>query len=397
MVTYIIRRLLQSVAFVVLVWLIIYTVLVLLMPNGPRDRAELFHNFYFPGEMSAEELRQLYKLDTPWPANFFLWLFDPNDTTKQDPNNIDNRLRKGIDLNLGIVRLQGSGALTGNFGISERVLAGREVGEAIAERWTNTMWLVGVSLLVALVIAVPLGIIAAMNYRGPFDHMITFFSFVGFSIPPYAFGVILIILLAVVPYSLNAFGGHTWIPYLPPGDVASSGQRENPIDRIYHLVLPVFTLALPQIAYLSRHMRFSMLEILKLDYIRTAWAKGLSGWKVMFKHAFRNALIPLITAIGLMVPLLVSGAILVETVFAYPGLGQLFFRAVGGCLAAPESYERMCAGPGGEPGALLPMDYTLTLGLTVIIVVVVAFANMLADIFYTYADPRINYGQKTQP
>jgi peptide/nickel transport system permease protein len=346
-----------------------------------------------PGEMSREELRQLYKLDKPWPTNFFLWLFDPTDTTKQDPNSLDGVLRKGIDVNLLGLRLQGSGALTGNFGISERVLAGREVGEAVAERWGNTMWLVGVSLIISLLVAVPLGIIAAMVYRSAFDHMITFFSFAGFSIPPYAFGVILIIALAVVPYYVHAIDGHTWMPFLPPGDVASIGRREDPINRIYHLTLPVTTLALPQIAYLSRHMRFAMLEILRLEYIRTAWAKGLSGWRVMFKHAFRNALIPLITALGLMVPLLISGAILVETVFAYPGLGQLFFKSVGGCLAAPESYERLCS-PFGEPGALLPMDFPLALGLTVLMVVVVAFANMLADVLYVYADPRINYSQK---
>jgi peptide/nickel transport system permease protein len=268
------------------------------------------------------------------------------------------------------------------------------VGEAIVERWDNTMWLVGISLIVAVLLAVPLGIIAAMTYRSVFDHMITFFSFAGFSIPPYAFGVILIITLAVVPYYLHHFDGQTWMPYLPPGDVASIGQRANPLDRIYHLVLPVFTLALPQIAYLSRHMRFAMLEILRLEYIRTAWAKGLSGWRVTFKHAFRNALIPLLTAIGLMVPLLVSGAILVETVFGYPGLGQLFFRSVGGCLAAPENYERICNPFTGTPGALLPMDFPLALGLTLLMVVVVAFANMLTDILYTYADPRINYSHK---
>jgi peptide/nickel transport system permease protein len=396
MITYIVRRTLQSLAFILFMWLLVYTVLVMLMPNGPKDRFEHFNGFDFRGEMTADELRLVYKLDKPWPVNFFLWLFDPNDTSKQDPNKTDNRLRKGIDVNLLGLHLQGSGALTGNFGISERVLAGREVGEAIADRWSNTMWLVGVSLIVAILVAVPLGIIAAMKYRSALDHMITFLSFAGFSIPPYAFGVILIIMLAVVPYYMHTFDGQTWVPYLPPGDVASIGQRENPVNRVYHLVLPVVTLALPQIAYLSRHMRFAMLEILRLEYIRTAWAKGLPGRRVMFKHAFRNALIPLFTAIGLMIPLLISGAILVETVFAYPGLGQLFFRAVGGCLAPPEAYERLCSPFEGTPGALLPMDYTLALGLTVLMVVVVAFANVIADVLYTFADPRINYSHKSQ-
>ncbi len=169
MVTYIIRRFLQSVAFILFMWMLIYTVLVLLMPAGPKYNYEQMGGldsvggFRMPGEMTTDELRQLYKLDKPWPINFFLWLFDPNDTTKQDPNSIDGVLRKGIDVDLLGLRLQGSGAITGNFGISERVVGGREVGEAIAERWANTLWLVGVSLLVAVLVAVPLGIIAAMR------------------------------------------------------------------------------------------------------------------------------------------------------------------------------------------------------------------------------------------
>jgi peptide/nickel transport system permease protein len=403
MITYIIRRFLQSVAFIVFMWLLVYTVLVMWMPDGPYARYEDARaagfnpqepsrgGFTEPGAPTMPDLVRLYKLDKPWPANFFLWLFDPNDISKQDPNKISSTLRKGIDVDLFGLRLQGSGALTGNFGISERVLRGREVGEIVSERWGNTLSLVGVSLLVGALLAVPLGIIAAMTYRSVFDHMITFFSFTGFSIPPYAFGVILLVGLAVVPYHLHTVDGHTWLPYLPPGDVFSMDRRGDAINYIYHLALPVATLALPQIAYLSRHVRSTVLEILRLEYIRTAWAKGLAGWRVITRHAFRNALIPLITALGLMVPLLISGAILVETVFAYPGLGQLFFRAVGGCLAEPQTYERLC---GGTPGALKPMDYPMTLALTLLMVVAVAFSNMLADILYTYADPRINYSQK---
>jgi peptide/nickel transport system permease protein len=373
------------------------------MPDGPYVRYEAARALGFdpqvpsggrfaePGQSSMTELVQLYKLDQPWPTNFFLWLFDPNDTLKQDPNDKDNMLRKGIDINVLGLRLQGSGALTGNFGISERVLPGREVGEIVAERWGNTMSLVGVSLVVGAILAVPLGIIAAMTYRSAFDHMITFFSFAGFSIPPYAFGVILLISLAVVPYYIHTYDGQTWMPYLPPGDVASLDRRGDTVNYIYHLVLPVTTLVLPQIAYLSRHVRSTLLEIMRLEYIRTAWAKGVSVRRIITRHAFRNALIPLITAVGLMVPLLISGAILVETVFAYPGLGQLFFRAVGGCLSEPQTYDRIC---GGLPGALKPLDFPLTLALTLLMVVAVAFSNMAADILYTYADPRISYSRK---
>jgi peptide/nickel transport system permease protein len=130
-----------------------------------------------------------------------------------------------------------------------------------------------------------------------------------------------------------------------------------------------------------------MLEVLGQDYIRTAWAKGLSLQRVVLKHTFRNALIPIITTIGLMMPVVLSGAIMVESVFGYPGMGQLYYRALGGCLSTSPSGESNC--PPGQ--TLLPLDYPLTLAITLMLMVAVAVANTIADILYTVADPRVNY------
>jgi peptide/nickel transport system permease protein len=117
----------------------------------------------------------------------------------------------------------------------------------------------------------------------------------------------------------------------------------------------------------------------------------------MFKHAFRNACIPLVTAVGVALPSIAAGTILVETVFGYSGMGEIFFRAVGGCLAAPETYEVFCASFTGEPGRLLPMDYAVALGLMSLMVVFVTLSNFLADVLYTAIDPRINDAHKLQP
>ncbi|HVF99036.1 MAG TPA: ABC transporter permease [Chloroflexia bacterium] len=367
MTTYFIRRFAQSIALILLVWFLMYTLLVYLMPAGPntvykqnllverRVGDRVFHQAV--GTQPAELLADTYKVDRPWPFSFLFWLFDPTSTTRQDPNDAEARLPKGINVPVGEWRLQGSGVLTGDFGVSTSIRLGVDVRDIIGSRWDNTAMLVGTSLLVAVLLAVPAGIAGAMWYRGPVDHTLTFVSMSAFSIPPHALGIILIVTLAITPAIAHHYGNMPWLPYLPPGGVTSAGGDGNPWEVIYHLALPVATLALPQIAYLSRHVRASMLEVLRLEYIRTAWAKGVSRRRIMFKHAFRNACIPLVTAVGVALPSIAAGSILVETVFGYAGMGEIFFRAVGGCLAAPETYEVFCASFTGEPGRLLPMDY----------------------------------------
>jgi peptide/nickel transport system permease protein len=194
---------------------------------------------------------------------------------------------------------------------------------------------------------------------------------------------VLITVLAIVPYSVNFNLGWDWFPYLPAGSTYTTNpvsQENNPFSHLYHAILPAMTLAIPQIAIISKYVRTSMLEVLGLDYIRTAWAKGLPAWRVLGKHAFRNALLPTITVIGLALPAIASGSIVIEYAFAYQGLGYLTFRAIGGCIPTP---DMMC------PGS--PIDHAMLMALLVLLVAVVSLANMLADIMYMVADPRVEY------
>ena len=255
------------------------------------------------------------------------------------------------------------------------------ISELLASRWANTALLIAGSLLLAIPLSLMLGIVSALRKRSRLDHALTFFSFVGFSIPPRMPGIFLVIGFAVLPYLWHQQYHWDWLPYFPAGYVTDSDQEGNFANRLYHLVLPALTLALPQIAYLSRYVRSSMLEVLKQDYIRTAWAKGLKARKVVLKHALRNALIPLITMIGVLVPGLAGGAILVETIFSYNGMGQLYFKAIGGCIV-----ETQPCSPTGYP-----IDYPLSLTLTLILIVVVAISNLIADLLYSVVDPRISY------
>lgn len=387
MTLYIVRRVGQSLGFIFVAWLVVYTGLVLFMPGGPgRNYASIVAGDgvvtpRFPGEDQYLAFR--YKVDKPWPVDFLTWLFDPNDTVEflSDANGNNYQVPKGIDLQIGGLRIRGSGVLTGDLGYTDSLGNDNKISDLLKARWGNTAMLLAGSLLLAVPLALVLGIVGALRQRSRLDHVLTFVSFVGFSIPPYLLGIFLVIVFAVLPYLWRQQYGWEWLPYFPAGYVADSDQEGNWANRIYHLVLPALTLALPQIAYLSRYVRSAMLEVLKQDYVRTAWAKGLSMRRVVMKHALRNALIPLITMVGVLVPGLAGGAILVETIFSYNGMGQLYFRALGGCIV-----ETQPCSPTGYP-----MDFPLSLTLTFILVVVVAVANLIADLLYTVVDPRISF------
>ncbi|HEX8220193.1 MAG TPA: ABC transporter permease [Chloroflexia bacterium] len=403
MTTYIVRRFIQAVMFIFLAWLLLYTGLVLVMPKGPGQRYSQEMKFYTLLEQQAKArgtelgsgidadtlaLKERYGLDKPWPLNFLFWLFDPADASTYSDRT--GAVSEGIDLNLGILHVQGSGMLTGDFGESEVVVKGRKVSELLGSRLNNTVVLVGASLFVAILVALPMGIIAATRHRSLSDHALTFTAFAGFAIPPFSLATLFIVLLSVLPYQLRTTQHWDWLPYLPAGGISAVGESDNWVNRLYYLVLPVAAVSLPQIAWLSRHIRSAMLEVLKLDYIRTAWAKGLPNRLIILRHALRNALVPFITAVGLAVPLLVVGATMIETVFGYSGMGQLYFKSLGGCLATPETFLTTCA-ESSNLGSLQAMDYPVAIAVTFILIAVVAIANMLADIGYALADPRISY------
>jgi peptide/nickel transport system permease protein len=176
----------------------------------------------------------------------------------------------------------------------------------------------------------------------------------------------MVIFLGVLPKQIHDAGA-TWLPYLPTGFAYDTDQQDNIVNRMYHLVLPVTVLAFVSIAQFSRFIRASMLEVMRQDYVRTAWAKGLAQRTIIIRHALRNALVPVITVVTLTLPALVGGAIATETVFSYPGMGQLFVTSI------------------------FTLDIPLVMAFLLIITTLIIFSNILADVLYAVADPRIHY------
>ena len=237
-----------------------------------------------------------------------------------------------------------------------------KVSDIISARFMPTVILMGFSYIVQLLIAVPIGIISAVKQYGKLDTAVTGFAFFGFSLPNYWFGALLIFAFAL-PH-----GGHSGI--LPEGGIGSGGIAHpfaDPGDLLVHLILPTIVLVVQGVASYTRYVRSTMLEVLRQDYIRTARAKGLSGWTIVMRHAFRNSLLPLITLMALDIPQLFVGAVITEFVFNWPGMGQLF-------IFASNAH-----------------DTPTLVGILVILTALVVVFNLVADILYTWADPRISY------
>jgi peptide/nickel transport system permease protein len=344
---------------------LIYSILIL-TPGGPRDQINQLRFAQAGGHPINPRLidyyTKLYGLDKPYPLNYLVWLFNPEETSQRVYDLAGNVVTttKGINL-FGVIK--GSGVLTGDLGESVVFDQGKPVGGLIGDRLLNTLLLTGSALLVAILIALPIGIISSIRQYSRLDYTVTAFSFVGLSMPTFWLGLMLIIVFAVLPKQWHVFNGWEWMPFLPPGDTGAN----NIINRIYHLVLPVSVLAFVSIAGLSRYVRASMLEVLRQDYVRTAWAKGLQQRMVILKHALRNALIPVITILTLSLPNLFAGAIITETVFNYFGMGKLYFESV------------------------TQLDIPLVMGFLLVSVALIILCNILADVLYAVTDPRIRY------
>jgi peptide/nickel transport system permease protein len=348
---------------------LIYSILVI-TPGGPRDQVEELKRLSAGtrpvNAAYIESLLKAYKLDSPYPVNYLRWLFDPLDTTRLDPNDNAKEISKGIDLAVGDLRIKGAGVLTGDFGNSVQVAKGQSVLKLMGDRLGNTLALTVTALVLAILLAIPIGIISAIRQYSRLDYTATAFSFVGLSMPTFWLGLMLVIFMAVLPKQAN-LSGLSWLPYLPPNAAYDIDQQDNILNRIYHLILPVTVLAFVNVAQFSRFIRASMLEVLRQDYVRTAWAKGLAQRTVILRHALRNALIPVITVITLSLPFLFSGAIATETVFGYPGMGQLFITSI------------------------FVLDIPLVMAFLLIITTLIVLSNILADVLYAVADPRIHY------
>ncbi|HEX2221694.1 MAG TPA: ABC transporter permease [Candidatus Limnocylindria bacterium] len=320
MATYVLRRTLQAIPILFGVAIISFAI-VQLAPGSPIDR---FRNPNVRPEV-LQNLIRLYGLDQPWWDQLIKWLSTFPQVWREDA-----------------------------WGHS--LFFYRPVRDIILERIPATLLLGGTALLVTIVVAIPIGILAAVKQYSIADKIITTFATIGYAIPSFLLGIYLLVLGAGILGIFPSFGMRT--------GGAGGG---DPLDVAWHMVLPVSSLAIQQIAGWSRYVRAKMLEVLQQDYVRTARAKGLASNRVTYKHALRNALIPVITLFGLTLPGLLSGAVITETIFSWPGLGQLGVQAVE------------------------TRDYPLVLAFVMVGAFGVVVGNLLADVLYGLADPRIKY------
>ncbi len=324
MLTYIARRLLQSIPIMFLLSVFLFG-LVRLMPGGPLAQAERNPNVS-PEQLSLMRVR--LGLDQPLPIQYIKWM-------------------KAF-------------VLEGDWGYSIKFR--KPVSEMIWDRLPATLLLFGVSFLVTLLIAIPVGVYSAIKPYSLFDNIITTLSFAGQSVPVYWFGLILILVFYLKLQ--NPFGDG---PMFPAGSMYTIGKEDDVMDLLWHMVLPVIATSVGWVAWYSRFLRSSMRDILNEDFIRTARAKGLSARMVYFKHALRNALLPLVTMMALDLPTVFGGAVFIETIFSWPGMGRLFWDAARG------------------------RDYPVLLASVMIQAALILLFNLLADVIYGWLDPRIRY------
>lgn len=312
MSSYLIRRCLQALGVLFVVSVVVFTLLHLL-PGGPA-RALLGPR---ATHAAISAFNAQYGLDKPLPIQYLLWV---------------------------------SQVLQGRLGYSYKL--DQSVAGLIADDLPRTGLLVGIAVVLALCCGACVGLWQALRRGRPDDHFLTALAFVFYAMPTFFLGLILILVFSV------------WLGWLPPLGPTGS----VPVyDQLANLVLPVLTLTLVYAAYFSRYMRSSVLEAVVQDYIRTARAKGLAQGMIVLRHVVRNALMPLITLTGLSLPAVISGALVTEALFNYPGMGLLFWNA------AQEQ------------------DYPVLLGVTLLTGAATVVGSLLADVAYAVVDPRIRY------
>jgi peptide/nickel transport system permease protein len=342
---YVVRRLLQAIPLMFIVSIVLFT-LVNLAPGGPlagRGQSRRLR----PEQIAI--LKRQFGLDQPIYMRYVFWLVG-NDWTLVDTDG------DGIKDNPG----QGKGILRGDFGMSYRTR--QPVIESISSHLKNTVYLMSVTLVVVAIIAVPVGVISAVKQYSIFDIVVTTLSFMGQAIPEFWLGLILLLVFYV--WLKNPFTGE---PLLPAGGMNTLGADFAILDWVKHLILPVTMGVVGWVTWYSRFLRSSMLDVIHQDYVRTARAKGLTMNKVYFKHALRNALLPLVTIFALDLPYIFAGSLYVEILFSWPGMGRLYYQAA------------------------IDRDYPMLMAILTIGTIVVIFSNLLADVIYAKLDPRIHY------
>lgn len=318
---YIVRRVAGAIPLLLLISAIVFS-LIALAPGDPLLTMRMEN----PRAVSPEaiaRLRAYYHLDDPLPVRYLYWL---------------------------------KSVLQGDWGYSSTYKV--PVRDLVLSRMPNTLLLTVSAWLLGLLVALPIGIISAARKYSIFDYAVTFAAFLALSMPPVWFGFLTIMLFAV---QLK------WLPIGGVAELTHGTAGALLADRIRHLILPMTVLGLVQVAYWVRYVRTSLLEVLGMDYIRTAKAKGLGERGVLLKHAMRNALIPVLTIAALDIPYFFGGAVVVETIFSWPGMGRLMYQAVIGS------------------------DYNLALCCLMLLAVLTIASNLVADVLYAVVDPRVSY------
>ncbi|MGV8853927.1 MAG: ABC transporter permease [Devosia sp.] len=313
---YVLRRLLSAIPLLLGISVILFSI-VHLAPGGPLD---MYTENPAVSQEALDQIAAAYGLDQPVPVQYFLWL---------------------------------KSMVVGDWGYSIRT--GRPVLTEIVLRLGPTLELGGLALLLSLAIAIPLGIISASRRGSRLDSALTLASFAGISVPVFWLALLLQLLFSVQ------------LGWLPSAGYKSIGGGDF-FDRLSHIVMPAAVLSLATVASWSRFIRSGMIDVLNQDYIRTAYAKGRSERGVVILHALRNAMIPAVTVIAVDFATVISGAVITETVFAWPGIGRLFMESMDG------------------------RDYPMLMGLMMMGSLGIILANIIADLAYATLDPRIRYG-----
>jgi peptide/nickel transport system permease protein len=405
MLTFFVRRLVQMLLVLLLASIVSYALLYL-VPGGPLIALQQQQQGGAGSvtEEDIERIRAQFELDLALPVRFSRWLIGWPDgpitiggqtfladlqvgcrNPRDEPVLVRLRYPDGReeiieewcapDDVVTLASLEGrrvsDGALFGDFGFSQVILRDRPISLLIESRLPYTLWLMGVSTLLAILIAIPMGIYSAVRQYSRFDYAMTTTAFVGSSLPSFFFGIMAILIFSVLAQNAG-------LPYLPSGNATANRDYVVPFfftefeitarsltDIVLHFIMPCAVLTFINIATWSRFIRSSMLEVLQQDYVRTARAKGVREQLVVLKHAFRNALIPFITLLANVLPTLFAGAAITEAVFNWPGLGRLLVDALG------------------------RSDYTVVMALLYITIVLQLIGYIISDFLYTVADPRI--------
>jgi len=343
MTRYIIRRLLQAIPLLLIISLILF----FLMRNTGDPLATMGGRRLTRPEDRERLARQL-GLDQPLFVQYLYWLIG-NDWTKVDMDG------DGVAETPGDRR----GVLRGEFGKS-LVTRGKPELDIIWVRLPNTLLLMIPAELIIILLSLALGVYSALRQYSVADHVVTAISFVGYSMP--------IFFIALVTMYIFAVKFRNWgLPYLPTVGMFDPQLGKTPGQIARHMVLPIFSMTFISIAGYSRYVRSQMLEVLSEDYIRTARAKGLPRKMVIVGHALKNAALPLVTIVGLDIPLLLAGAVVTEKIFAWPGMGRLFLDHVSRA------------------------DTPVVMGILMLISVAVVVSQLITDIVYAWLDPRIRY------